>query len=54
MSQKHSKKSEFLSVRVAKETKVELEKIAEENDRSISWVVGKIIDKYLNGKSRKL
>ena len=54
MSEKDSKKSEFLSVRVPKDTKAELEKIAEDNERSISWVVGKIIDKYLNGKSRKL
>jgi len=54
MPEKDSKKSEFLSVRVAKEMKAELEKIAEDNDRSISWVVGKIIEKYLNGKSRKL
>jgi len=49
-----TKKSEFLSVRVAKEIKEELEGIAQENERSVSWVVGKIIEKYLNGKSRKL
>ncbi len=48
------KKSEFLSIRVSKEMKAELEAIAADNERSLSWVVAKIIDRYLeSGRSKK-
>lgn len=50
----NSKKSEFLSVRVSKEVKDHLEDIAEENERSVSWVVSKILEKFTQGKSKKL
>ena len=46
-----SKKKEFLSVRVSSEVKAKLEDIAEENERSLSWVVAKIISNHLEGKS---
>ena len=51
------KKTEFLSVRVPASTKVALLEIAEENERSLSWVVAKILDRYLNsgdGRKRRL
>jgi len=51
---KSYKKSEFLSVRVPKNTKTVLERIAKEKERSLSWVVAKILDKFLSGKRPKL
>jgi predicted transcriptional regulator len=41
------KKTEFLSVRVPASTKSELLRIAEKNERSLSWVVAKILALYL-------
>jgi hypothetical protein len=41
------KKTEFLSVRVPASTKTELLRIAEKNERSLSWVVAKILALYL-------
>ena len=45
------KKSEFLSVRVSPTVKEKLEKIAQKNERTLSWVIAKIIDKHLGGKT---
>lgn len=44
------KKSEFLSIRISLTTKNKLLKIAEEQERSISWLVGKIVEDYLKKK----
>jgi len=41
------KKTEFLSVRVPAHTKTALLELAEENERSVSWIVAKILDKHL-------
>jgi len=41
------KKTEFLSVRVPASTKTELLRIAEKNERSLSWVVAKILALHL-------
>ena len=41
------KKTEFLSVRVPTPTKTALAEIAAENERSLSWVVAKILEEYL-------
>jgi len=51
------KKTEFLSVRVPASTKAALLEIAEENERSLSWVVAKVLARYLNsgdGRKRRL
>ena len=42
------KKPDFLSVRVSKSVKSKLEKVAAENDRPLSWVVNRILEKYVN------
>ena len=52
VNQALDKKTEFLSVRVLASTKTTLARIAEENERSLSWVVAKILDEYLKS-SRK-
>lgn len=44
------KKTDFLSVRMSKTVKSKLEKVAEENDRPLSWVVNKILENYVNSK----
>jgi len=46
------KKTEFLSVRVPASTKTALLRIAEENERSLSWVMAKILDNHLKGNCR--
>ena len=46
------KKTEFLSVRVPASTKTALLRIAEEKERSLSWIVAKILDNYLKGNCR--
>ena len=51
------KKTEFLSVRVTKQAKKELEEIAATDDRSVSWLVARILDetlKTIKEKSRGL
>lgn len=49
------KKTEFLSVRVPTATKTALADIAAEKERSLSWVVAKILEEYLrSGKKGKL
>jgi len=52
-----NKKTEFLSLRVSKAVKKELEEIAASDDRSVSWLVGKVLDEFLKSfkeKSRDL
>ena len=52
-TKKKDTKTEFLSVRVAPETKKSLEKIAEKQDRTLSWLVAKILKDYLAVRARK-
>ncbi len=53
MAQKKiGKKTEFLSVRVSEGTKDALEEIAESEDRSLSWLVAKILEDYLKIKKK--
>ena len=48
MSKKRQeKKDEFISVRVEKATKEKLMEIAEETERPLSWIVGKILRAYV-------
>lgn len=44
------KKTEFISLRVTKSVKNKLEDIAVQNDRPLSWVVNKILEKYVTSK----
>lgn len=44
---KKDPKSEFLSIRLSRETKAKLEKLAEAEDRSLSWLVAKILEEHL-------
>ncbi|MCD4812909.1 ribbon-helix-helix domain-containing protein [bacterium] len=44
------KKSEFISVRISEDSKKALQKIAAREDRSISWIVAKIIEDHLKKK----
>ncbi len=41
------KKTEFISVRISKATKKKLEKLAKEKERSLSWLVSKIIETHI-------
>ncbi len=47
ITMKNEAKTEFLSVRLSKEMKAELEEIAEKEERTLSWVVAKILEKHL-------
>jgi len=47
------KKTEFLSVRVPATTKAALIRLAETNERSLSWVVAKILETHLSQKSAR-
>ena len=54
MSKKRpEKKDEFISVRVEKATKDKLLEIAEETERPLSWVVGRILRAYVAANSQK-
>lgn len=44
------KKTEFLSLRVSKDVKNKLETIAAQQERPLSWVVSKILEKHVNSK----
>ena len=52
MKKPENKKTEFLSVRLPGATKSKLELIAEENDRSLSWIVAKILNDYVNNSAK--
>ncbi|MCK5241200.1 ribbon-helix-helix protein, CopG family [bacterium] len=45
-----TKKSEFISVRLSKEAKQTLQKMADKEDRTLSWLIAKIIDDHLKKK----
>lgn len=47
------KKDEFISVRVESAVKDKLLKIAEKNDRPMSWIVNRILVDYLNSDKPK-
>ena len=44
------KKTEFISLRISKSVKAKLEAIALQQERPLSWVVSKIIEKHVNSK----
>ncbi|MCG8434139.1 MAG: hypothetical protein MJA83_08925 [Gammaproteobacteria bacterium] len=46
-----NKKTEFLSIRVSQPVKRKLQKLADDQDRPLSWVVNKILEKYVNSKN---
>ena len=50
---KTDRKTEFLSVRVSETTKNTLEEIAESEDRSLSWLVAKVLEDYLKARKNK-
>lgn len=41
------KKEEFITIRITKDTKKKLIKISEKEDRTISYIVNKIIENHL-------
>ncbi|MBL4827443.1 MAG: hypothetical protein JKY66_06975 [Spongiibacteraceae bacterium] len=47
-------KDEFISVRVQAQVKVKLQKIADEKDRPLSWVVNKILEESLENSRYEL
>jgi predicted transcriptional regulator len=47
------KKAEFLSVRVSKEIKDRLEKMASSQERSLSWLVAKVLEEFMTKPSGK-
>ncbi|MBL4827444.1 MAG: hypothetical protein JKY66_06980 [Spongiibacteraceae bacterium] len=47
------KKDEFISVRVETAVKGKLVKLAEKHERSVSWVVNKILVEYVNNDKSK-
>lgn len=42
------KKSEFIAIRTTEEIKNKLDQIAKEEDRSLSYIVNRIIENYFN------
>ena len=50
---KTAKKAEFLSVRVSPDVKAKLEKLAESQERTLSWLVGKILEDYITERGVK-
>ena len=46
-SGEQNKKSEFISVRIDQITKQKLEKLAKQEDRTLSWIVSNILDKHV-------
>jgi len=43
------KKAAFLSVRITDGLKKKVEKIAKRDERTVSFVIGKIIERYMKG-----
>jgi hypothetical protein len=54
MGRKIEKKSQMIGARIPESMKQMLEKIAKDNDRSISWVITKILQNHLKNKGPKL
>jgi predicted transcriptional regulator len=50
---KKSTKTEYLSVRVSPQTKKALEKIAANEDRTVSWLVARILDDYVAARAKR-
>jgi predicted transcriptional regulator len=50
---KKSTKTEHLSVRVSPQTKKALEKIAAKEDRTVSWLVARILDDYVAARAKR-
>ncbi len=50
---KKQAKSEFLSVRLSQETKAALEVLAEADERSLSWLVAKILDTHVKQATKR-
>ena len=48
-----AKKARRLTITVPEENFLILEKIANEEDRSLSWMVGQAIDQYVRGRDSK-
>jgi len=46
-------KSEFLSIRVSPSTKAALETIAESQDRTLSWLVSRILETHVEKAALK-
>lgn len=46
-----TKKARRLTITVPEENFLILEKIADEEDRSLSWMIGQAIDQYLRGRN---
>jgi len=53
MRRSKSKKTEFLSVRVSEETKLALQEEATSDERSLSWLVSKILEQYVSRSKSK-
>lgn len=52
-NKKRDKKSEFLSVRIPPALKAKVAKLAEEKERTLSWMIGKIIEHYFKNHDGK-
>ena len=50
---KKQAKSEFLSVRLSKETKAALEGLAGADERSLSWLVAKVLDTHVEQAAKR-
>lgn len=47
---KKEAKGEFISVRVSENVKKKIQTLADKQERSLSWMIGKIIEEYLSQK----
>ena len=47
-----SKKTEMIGFKTTPETKKKLQEIAEYEDRTVSYIINKILDQYFNGKEK--
>lgn len=50
---KNDKKTEMIGTRITKDQYKEIEKIAEKDDRTISYIVNKAIEEYLKGQGQR-
>ena len=46
------KKSEYITFRTTEEIKSHLEKLAKEDDRTISYVINKILEEYIKKETQ--
>lgn len=47
------KKTEYISIRIHEETKNKLLELAEKEERSLSWIVNKIIENHFKEEGKK-